>query len=182
MKFIETQIKDLFIIEPEIHIDNRGLFFESFNLSEFHKIGLKYNFIQDNQSFSKYKGTLRGLHFQNAPHTQTKLVRVIRGKVMDVVVDLRKESQTYLKWFSIELSEENHRQLLIPPGFAHGFITLKDNTVFLYKVDNYYNVESDRSIHYADKEIGINWGFQNPIVSDKDKNAPTLRNCDVKFQ
>lgn len=182
MKKIETGIKDLYIIEIDTFGDNRGWFSESFNQEKFNILGFNYNFIQDNHSFSASKHTLRGLHFQLNPKGQTKLVRCTRGKILDVAVDLRKGSPTYLTSFSVELSEENKRQLLIPVGFAHGFLTLTDNVEVQYKVDNLYSKEHDRSIRYDEKSFNIKWNVVNPILSEKDLNAPYLDASDVDFK
>lgn len=181
MKFIKTDIKDLLVIEPNVFGDNRGWFSESYNYDIFIQNGIDNVFIQDNHSFSEQKGILRGLHFQNNPKAQTKLVRCTKGRIWDVAVDLRKSSPTYLKWFGIELTEENHKMLLVPKGFAHGFITLEDNSEVQYKVDNIYDKPSDRSIMYNDLEIGIRWPKVEVVLSDKDKYAPLLKDSDVNF-
>lgn len=181
MKIIETKIKDLFIIEPDVFGDHRGWFSETYNKKKLEELGVKIDFVQDNRSFSANKGTLRGLHFQNSPFAQTKLVSCTKGTVLDVAVDLRKDSVTYKQWVSIELSEHNKKQFLIPKGFAHGFLTLTDNAEFSYKVDNYYDKQSDRSILFNDPEIGVDWNIAEPILSDKDKNAPLLKDCDINF-
>jgi len=154
---------------------------ETYSTVEFEKIGIVADFVQDNHSFSAQKGTLRGLHFQKGEAAQAKLVRCGKGAVLDVAVDLRAGSPTYKKWVAVELSAENKRQLLIPRGFAHAFITISDDVEFLYKADNYYNPEADRNIIWNDKEIGIAWGFKNPIVSEKDAKAPKLCESDVDF-
>ena len=145
------------------------------------ELGLKVDFVQDNHSFSASKGTLRGLHFQLDPKAQTKLVRCTSGRILDVAVDLRKGSPTYKEWVAVELSSDNKRQLLIPKGFAHGFLALTGNVEVQYKVDEYYAPELDRSVRFDDPEIGIHWGIENPILSDKDRNAPLLRDSDVNF-
>lgn len=181
MKVIQTEIKDVLIIEPDILKDNRGWFFESYNKEKFKDASIDINFIQDNHSFSIAKGTLRGLHFQNSPHSQSKLVRCTRGAVLDVAVDLRKNSPTYKKWISAELTEENKKQLFIPKGFAHGFLSLTDNAEFEYKVDNYYNKQSERTVRFDDPEIGIIWGNNNPLLSERDKDAPLLIDCDINL-
>ena len=181
MKVTPTDIKDVLIIEPDIYKDDRGWFFESYNKKNLKALGIDINFIQDNHSMSIKKGTLRGLHFQNAPHTQTKLIRCTRGSVLDVVVDLRKYSLTYKKWVAVELSAENKKQLFIPKGFAHGFLTLTDNIEFEYKIDNYHNKQSERAVRFNDPDIGIDWGNDNPLLLDRDKNAPLLKDCDVKL-
>ena len=182
MNVIKTEIDGVVIIEPKVFGDKRGYFFESYSLKKMQEHGLDYNFVQDNQSFSANKGTLRGIHFQNGDAAQAKLVRVCSGAVLDVAVDLRKGSPTYKKWIAVELSAENKRQLLIPRGFGHGFVTLTDNVEFLYKTDNYYNAEQDRSILWCDEEIGIDWQVKNPIVSEKDAAAPKLSESDVNFK
>jgi len=182
MKITQTTINDLLVIEPNVFGDHRGWFVESYNEKVFKDNGVDVKFRQDNHSYSKQKGVLRGLHFQNDPHAQTKLVRCTRGKIWDVAVDLRKSSTTYLKWFGIELTPENHKMLLVPQGFAHGFITLEENSEVQYKVDNYYNPNTDRSIKYNDLDIGIQWPLKDIILSEKDQNAPLLKNSDVNFK
>ncbi|KKQ28952.1 MAG: hypothetical protein US45_C0064G0001 [Candidatus Nomurabacteria bacterium GW2011_GWA1_37_20] len=181
MKITPTNIKGVSIIELDIFEDARGWFIESYNKKNLAKHGINANFVQDNHSFSKLKGTLRGLHFQNLPHPQAKLTTCTRGAVLDVAVDLRKNSSTYKKWVSVELTEKNKKQLFVPRGFAHGFMTLTDNTEFQYKIDNYYDKESDKSIRFDDPEIGIDWGNENPILSEKDKNAPFLKDSNINF-
>ena len=181
MKVIETEIKDLYMIEPQVFGDNRGWFTESWSQKKMEEAGLFYNFVQDNHSFSALKGTLRGLHFQKGSSSQAKLVRCVRGAVFDVAVDLRKNSKTYKKWVGCILSEENKKQFLIPRGFAHGFLTLTDNVEFVYKADNYYDPQADRNIIWNDEEINIDWGIENPILSEKDKKAPKLSESDVDF-
>jgi dTDP-4-dehydrorhamnose 3,5-epimerase len=170
MKFHKTQLEDLFVIEPTIYEDNRGFFFESFNQKEFNKCVSDVSFVQDNHSKSN-KGVLRGLHYQ-IQHTQGKLVRVIQGSVFDVALDIRELSPTFGKWFGIELSAKNKRQLWIPSGFAHGFLTLEDNTEFLYKTTDFYFPEFEQSILWNDPSIGILWPEINNIqLSQKDKNG-----------
>lgn len=181
MKVVATEIEDLFIIEPQVFGDNRGWFMESWSQKKMEEAGLFYNFVQDNHSFSALKGTLRGLHFQKGSSSQAKLVRCVRGAVLDVAVDLRKNSKTYKKWVGCILSEENKKQFLIPRGFAHGFLTLTDNVEFVYKADNYYDPQADRNIIWNDEEINIEWGIENPILSEKDKKAPKLSESDVDF-
>jgi dTDP-4-dehydrorhamnose 3,5-epimerase len=181
MKVIQTEIKDVLIIEPDVFSDSRGWFFESYNKEKFKGLGINVDFVQDNHSLSAVKGTLRGLHFQNSPHAQAKLVRCVRGAVLDVVVDIRKDSPTYKKWVSVELTGENKKQLFIPRGFAHGFLTLTNEVEFEYKVDNFYNKESERSIRFDDPGIGIDWGIKNPILLDRDAAAPLLKDCDINF-
>jgi len=181
MKIIPTTIKDLLLLEPDVFQDGRGWFIETYNKNNLQTSGVKTDFVQDNRSFSAVKGTLRGLHFQNNPHAQAKLVCCTKGAVLDIAVDLRKDSPTYKQWLAIELTEENKKQLYIPRGFAHGFLTLTDNTEFFYKVDNYYNKQAERSIRFDDPELGIDWGNINPILSEKDKEAPLLKDCDTNF-
>lgn len=181
MKFIKTEIRDLIIVEAVVFGDNRGWFSESYNHEVFTKNNISINFIQDNHSFSASKGVLRGLHFQNNPKAQTKLVRCTKGKIWDVAVDLRKSSPTYLKWYGVELSSENHKMLLIPQGFAHGFITLEDDCEVQYKVDNLYDKTLDRSIKFDDPMIDIKWPKIKLILSEKDMNAPLLKESDVNF-
>ncbi len=168
MQVINTFIEDLVIVQPRFFSDNRGYFFESYNYRDYEKNGLPMRFVQDNISKSQ-KGVLRGLHFQKPPYEQGKLVQVLKGEVLDVAVDLRRESLTYGQHFTIKLNEENKTQLYIPAGFAHGFATLKDETVFAYKCTNYYHKESEDSIYWNDKTLGIDWLIENPIVSDKDQ-------------
>ena len=181
MNFIKTDIPEVVIMEPKVFGDDRGYFVETFRkdkLQEF--IGYKINFCQDNESKSK-KGVLRGLHYQLPPFAQTKLVRVIKGKVLDVAIDIRKSSPTFGKYVAVELSEENKRQLLVPRGFAHGFLTLEDDTIFAYKVDSYYSPECDRGIAYNDKTIGIDWILptEELLLSDKDTKQPKLDEAQV---
>ncbi|MFD0990546.1 dTDP-4-dehydrorhamnose 3,5-epimerase [Mariniflexile jejuense] len=174
----ETKLKGCFILQPKIFNDSRGYFFESFNQEIFNKlINKKTDFIQDNESFSS-KGVLRGLHFQTGDYAQAKLVRVIKGKILDVAVDIRKHSPTFGEHISIELSEENKTQLFIPRGFAHGFVVLEDNTIFSYKCDNFYNKASESGIIYNDKTLKIDWNFSEDklIISEKDKLLPTFQN------
>ena len=180
MKFIETKIPEVIIIEPKVFGDERGYFMETFRQDLFENNIRKINFIQDNESKSK-RGVLRGLHYQLPPFAQSKLVRVIKGKVLDVAVDIRKNSPTFKKYVAVELSEDNKRQLFIPRGFAHGFLVLSEEAIFSYKVDNYYSPEHDRSIRFDDLEIGINWNFpeEELIISEKDKNAPFLKDAEI---
>jgi dTDP-4-dehydrorhamnose 3,5-epimerase len=182
MKITKTDIIDLLVIEPNVFGDHRGWFIETYNHKAFKENGIEIEFIQDNHSYSKQKGVLRGLHFQNEPYAQTKLVRCTRGKIWDVAVDLRKSSTTYLKWFGLELTPQNHKMLLVPRGFAHGFITLEENSEVQYKVDNFYNLETDRSIKYNDFDINITWPLDNRILSEKDLKAPSLKDSDVNFK
>ncbi len=181
MKITNTDLSEVKLIEPQVFGDNRGWFYESYSYEKLKNLGINTVFVQDNRSFSAEKGTLRGIHFQKSPYAQTKLICCTRGKILDVAVDLRKGSPTYLKWISVVLSEENKNMLYIPKGFGHGFVTLTDNVEVLYKVDGYYNKESDRSIRFDDEEIGVEWGVTSPVLSEKDKNAPLLRDSDADF-
>lgn len=181
MKIIDTSIAEVKIIEPAVFGDNRGWFYESYSYEKLKELGIDTVFVQDNRSYSKEKGTLRGIHFQKTPYAQTKLICCTRGRILDVAIDLRKNSPTYLKWFSTELNEDNKRFLYIPKGFGHGFVTLSENVEVLYKVDEYYNAENDRSIRFDDEQMGIEWGIENPILSKKDSDAPLLQDSDVDF-
>jgi len=181
MKVINTAIEGICIIEPQVFEDPRGWFMETYSKEKLAKQGIDTDFIQDNHSFSANRGTIRGLHFQINPKAQAKLVRCTRGRILDVAVDIRKGSPTYKKWVSVELSEENKKQLFIPKGFAHGFATLTDNVEIQYKVDEYYSPENDRSIRFDDPEINVDWGIENPILSEKDMNAPLLKDSDSNF-
>ena len=180
MKFTKLEIPDVILIEPYVYNDDRGYFTETYKQNELDEfLGRSINFCQENETKSSY-GVLRGLHYQLNPHAQTKLVRVTQGAVLDVVVDLRKDSPNFGKHLSVELSENNKRQLLIPDGFAHGFVVLKDNTKFLYRVDNYYNLGSERGIAFNDPELGIDWKLnQNDLkLSKKDSNLPLFNNAE----
>ncbi len=181
MKFTRTAIKDVIIIDPQVHGDDRGYFVETFRqdkLEEF--LGFKVNFCQDNESKSS-RGVIRGLHYQLAPKAQTKLVRVIQGRVLDVAVDIREGSPTFGEYVSVELSATNKRQLFVPRGFAHGFVVLEDDTIFAYKVDNYYSPEEDRGIAFDDTYIGIDWTISRDELnlSAKDTNQPLLKYADL---
>ena len=178
MKVMETDLPGVLIIEPRVFEDERGWFMESYSYRVFKELGIDAVFVQDNHSYSKRKGTLRGIHFQNNPVAQAKLVRCTRGKILDVAVDLRKGSPTYKKWIMVELSEENKRMLFIPKGFGHAFLTLTDDVEVQYKVDQYYSKEHDRSIRWNDPDIGIDWPIEEPILSEKDRNAPFLKDSD----
>ena len=181
MKIINTAIEGVYIIEPQVFEDNRGYFFESYNKQKMDEAGLKYDFIQDNQSMSKY-GTIRGIHFQKGDFAQAKLVRVLEGTVLDVAVDLRKGSKTFGKHVAVELSAENKRQLMIPRGFGHGFVTLTDHVEFLYKADNYYAPEADGGVRWNDPELGIDWGVTDPVLSEKDTKSPFLKDAVTGFE
>ena len=175
MNIIETEIKGVFIIEPKVFSDSRGYFFESFSQREFDSAIGPVTFVQDNQSKSSY-GVVRGLHFQKPPHAQAKLVRVVKGKVLDVAVDMRKNSPTFGKHVAVELSDENHRQVFIPKGFAHGFSVLSEEAVFQYKCDEYYAPESEAAIAWDDKDLNIDWkvSADDVVLSPKDKCHPTF--------
>lgn len=169
MKITRTEIEDLILIQPNVFGDERGYFFESFNEEEWKKhVGGHIRFVQDNESMS-HKGVLRGLHFQKPPYAQGKLIRVVQGSVLDVAVDLRKDSKTYGKIYKVELSAENKKQLYVPEGFAHGFLTLEDNTIFSYKCTNFYNKESEGGLMWNDESLKIDWEIKDPILSEKDK-------------
>lgn len=179
-QFIETKIKDVYIVEPTVYGDHRGYFMETYNEEEFSKAGLKYSFIQDNQSSSQ-KGVLRGLHFQKK-HPQAKLVRVLSGEVFDVAVDLRKDSQTYGQWVGVLLSAQNKKQLLIPRGFAHGFLVVSDYAEFAYKCDDFYHPEDEGGIPYDDVMVGVQWPDVGGIIlSEKDKRHQSLAETKITF-
>ena len=180
MNITKTDIEGLIIIEPQIFKDSRGCFFESWNAKKFKQLGISEDFVQDNQSVSS-KGVLRGLHFQNPPYAQAKLVRVIEGSVLDVAVDLRKNSPTYGMHVSVILSEQNNKSFFIPKGFAHGFLSLEDNSVFNYKCSDYYNKESEGSLLWNDEDLKIDWQIDNPLVSEKDLQADFFKNFKTKF-
>jgi dTDP-4-dehydrorhamnose 3,5-epimerase len=181
MKFTETEIKGVWIISPVVHEDRRGFFLESFLAAEMEAHGLPSCFVQDNHARSKVPGVLRGMHFQKPPKAQSKLIRVVRGSVYDVVVDLRRKSGTYGKWLGLTLSEENREMLFIPKGFAHGYCTLSPDTEFLYKVDEYYSPAHDSGIRWDDPAFGIKWPFANPVISDKDSRLPLLKDIESPF-
>lgn len=181
MNLVKTKLDGVVIIEPDVFGDNRGFFLESWNKKRMEEVGLFYDFVQDNHSFSAVKGTLRGIHFQKGDKAQAKLVRCVRGAVLDVAVDLRKNSSTFKQWEGVVLSEDNKKQLLIPRGFGHAFLTLTDNVEFLYKADNYYAPDADCGIKWNDPDINIIWGIENPILSDKDRVHPLLKELDCLF-
>lgn len=184
-KRIETGIRDLVVIEPTVHGDNRGFFMETYTKRDFEEMGICHEFVQDNHSKSK-KGVLRGFHFQTQ-HAQDKLIRVIKGKVYDAVVDMREGSPTFGKYFGVELSEENKRMFMIPKGFAHGFLSLTDDVEFLYKVTDYYYPGFDSGIIWNDKEVGVEWpfaeyGITEPLLSEKDKLLKTLKEAEITYK
>ena len=179
MKVLETKLEGCYIIEPKIFEDKRGYFFESFNMKQFQELTKsKTTFVQDNESYST-KGVLRGLHYQTGFHAQAKLVRVIKGKVLDIAVDLRQDSKTFGEHVSVEISEENKKQLFVPRGFAHGFIVLSNTAIFSYKCDNYYNKNAEQGIIFNDLDLKIDWYLQEDeyIVSEKDITLPTFKNA-----
>lgn len=182
MEVIKTNIEGVVIIEPRVFKDARGYFFESYSKREFDEKVRPVDFVQDNESMST-KGVIRGLHFQRPPFTQSKLVRCVKGRVLDVAVDIRKDSPTYGKHVAVELSEDNHRQFFVPRGFAHGFAVLSDVAVFQYKCDNYYHPEAEGGISIADKSLGIDWQIDpsNAILSDKDHRHALLNDFDSPF-
>lgn len=183
MEVIKTNIDGVLIIEPKVFGDSRGYFFESFNAKEFaEKTGLDVTFVQDNESMSSY-GVMRGLHFQRPPYSQAKLVRCVRGKVLDVAVDIRKGSPTFGKHVAVELSEDNHRQFFIPKGFAHGFAVLSEKAIFQYKCDEFYHPEADGGISILDESLGIDWQIptEKALLSDKDTKHCLLKDFDSPF-
>ncbi len=180
MEIIQTPIQGLLIIKPRVFADNRGYFYESWNRADFAKAGIHTDFVQDNQSLSQ-RGVLRGLHFQNPPHAQAKLVRVIQGAVLDVAVDIRKDSPTYGQHFSVELTADNKISFLIPAGFAHGFLTLQDNTIFSYKCSALYNKDSEGCLLWNDPSLAIHWNTENPALSEKDLTGSAFRGFNSLF-
>ena len=185
MKVTNLKLEGLKLLDLDRHGDNRGWFEETYNYERYKQAGIDNIFVQDNRSFSSKKGVLRGMHFQKYPYSQAKLVRCTRGKVIDVVVDLRRNSPTYLQYEAVELSEDKVQQLFVPQGFAHGFYCLSDDVIFEYKVDNVYSKENERSINYLDPKLGINWNEilkgETPILSEKDKNAKFYDEIDCNF-
>lgn len=181
MKITKTKLDGVVVIEPDVFGDNRGFFMESWNKKKMEEAGLFYDFVQDNHSKSTVKGTIRGIHFQKGDKAQAKLVRCVKGAVLDVAVDLRKNSPTFKQWVGVELSEENKKQLLIPRGFGHGFVTLTDDVEFLYKADNYYAPEADAGIRWNDPDIGVEWDIEKPILSEKDRKNPFLKDSKELF-
>ncbi len=182
MKVTATEIKDVLVIEPDVHEDGRGYFYESYNQNEFDRLVGNVRFVQDNQSYSKY-GVIRGLHYQLPPHAQSKLVRVVTGRILDVAVDIRKGSPTYGRHAAVELSAENRRQLFIPKGFAHGFSVLSAEALVLYKCDDFYAPESARCISWNDPALGIDWKTVpgEPLLSEQDSRSPALRESEIPF-
>jgi dTDP-4-dehydrorhamnose 3,5-epimerase len=182
MKITETELKGAYILEPDVFGDARGWFMETYTKKKLPEELQKIDFVQDNHSFSSQKGVIRGLHCQKDPFCQTKLIRVTKGAVYDVIVDVRHGSPTYKKWIKVLLTADNKKQLWIPKGFLHGFVTLTDEVEFQYKVDNYYSKECDRSVKFNDPEFGVDWGTDNPLISDKDRNAPLYKDSDLEFK
>lgn len=182
MEFIETGLKDCFLIKPVVHRDERGFFVESYSEREFTKAGINCKFIQDNHSLSVTPGVLRGLHFQKPPHAQTKLVRATKGAILDVAVDLRLSSATFGQWRAFELTESNFHMLYVPAGFAHGFCTLVPNTEVQYKVDAFYAPESDSGIRWDDPTISVKWPIANPVLSAKDQKLPFFKESESPFK
>lgn len=181
MDVIQTKLDGVYILLPKVFGDHRGWFMESWSRRTMEEAGLFYDFVQDNHSMSAVRGTLRGIHFQRGDKAQAKLVRCVRGAVLDVSVDLRHDSPTYRQWVAVELSGENRKQLLIPRGFGHGFVTLTDDVEFLYKADQYYAPEADGGIRWNDPDIGVDWGVDQPILSEKDKKNPFLKELEPVF-
>ena len=179
MKIIQSTLSEVVLIEPDVMVDHRGFFLESYNSQKMKQIGISEHFVQDNQSLSIESGTIRGLHYQLHPKAQTKLVRVLAGEIFDVVVDIRKDSPTFGQWEGFILNETNKLQLLVPKGFAHGFCTLTPNTQVFYKVDEHYSRELDRGIRWDDPRIGIKWPVSNPILSEKDLTNPLLEDAEL---
>lgn len=181
MKLIPSKLSDAFLVEPKVFEDARGFFMESYSRRAFEEHGIDITFVQDNHSLSRAQGVLRGLHFQRPPHAQCKLLRVTRGAVYDVIVDLRKDSATFGAWEGFELSEENRRMLLVPKGFAHGFCTVRPDTEVMYKVDEFYMPAHDSGILWNDPEIGIRWPVESPVLSEKDRKLPRMAEIETPF-
>ncbi len=181
MDIEKTQIDGAVVLTPKIFGDNRGWFMESYSKRTLEEAGIFDEFIQDNRSFSAEKGTLRGLHCQTEPMAQAKLLTCLKGEILDIAVDIRKGSPTYMKWVGVKLSEENKKMFYIPAGCLHGFVTLTDNVEVMYKVNNFYSPENDRSVRFDDPALGVEWGVSNPVLSQKDLNAPLLCDSDVEF-
>ena len=182
MQITETILQEVKIIEPDVISDERGFFYECYSYTKLADSGIGDIFIQDNHSLSLKAGTLRGLHFQRDPHAQAKIIRCTRGRILDVAVDIRAGSPAYCRWISVELSSENFKQIYIPAGFAHGFLTLTDDVEIQYKASGYYAPDHDRAIRWNDPAIGVDWGIENPILSEKDRIAPLLKDSDNSFK
>jgi len=181
LNIIDLGLSGVKLLEPKVFGDFRGWYSETYSTRTMQQFGLDMIFVQDNHAYTIKKGTIRGIHFQNNPLAQTKLIRCTSGNVLDIVVDLRKGSPTYKQWLKVLLEAGKHQQLLIPAGFGHGYLTLTDNTEILYKVDALYSPELDRAIAWNDPDIAIDWGIEDPILSEKDRNASFLKNSDVNF-
>ena len=178
---VKTELDGAIIVEPLVHGDSRGWFYESYSKKKYEELGIEADFVQDNRSYSAQKGILRGLHCQLDPFAQAKLITCTKGAILDVAVDIREGSPTYMKWVKVELSAENKKQFFIPRGFLHGFVTLTDEVEVMYKTDNYYEPSADRSIAFNDPAFSIYWGVEAPVLSAKDSSAPLLKDSDVKF-
>lgn len=181
LKAVKTKLDGAIIVEPLIHGDARGWFYESYSKNKYEQLGITADFVQDNRSYSATKGVLRGLHCQLEPFAQAKLITCTKGRILDIAVDIRQGSPTFGQWVSVELSAENKKQFFIPRGFLHGFVTLTDEVEVMYKADNYYEPSADRSIAFNDPCFSIDWGTDEPILSAKDSNAPLLSDSDVSF-
>lgn len=181
MNVTKLEIQDVLVIEPVVYNDFRGYFYESYSRRTLEQAGITAQFVQDNHLMSLKKGTIRGIHFQNDPMSQAKLLRCTKGRIMDYAVDLRRGSPTYKKWVSVELSADNKKQIFIPKGFGHACISLEDDTEVQYKVDAFFSPENDRSIAWNDPELAVDWGTDTVIVSEKDASAPLLKDCDINF-
>ena len=181
MQIVKTIFESVHLIKPNLFEDNRGVFFESYQKEKLKQLGIDKDFIQDNHSYSKEAGTIRGMHFQSPPNAQTKFIRVLRGSIKNYFVDIRKNSPTFKKFDYVELSSENKLLLYLPVGFANGFITLVNNCEILYKVDNYYAPDSDKSFAYNDSEINIDWNISSPVLSERDSKAPLFSKVDTPF-
>lgn len=181
MELLKTALTGVYLVEPQVFGDHRGFFMESWSRRAFSEAGLDYDFVQDNHSRSTVKGTLRGIHFQRGEYAQAKLVRCVRGAMLDVAVDLRRSSPDYGRWVAVELSAENHRQLLLPRGFGHGFVTLTDAVEVLYKADSPYAPEAEGGVRWNDPDLAIDWGVTAPVLSAKDEALPRLKDADAGF-
>lgn len=181
MKCVETELNGVFVIEPKLIADNRGFFMECWVRRDLAELGIDIDFVQDNHSLSRHKGTIRGLHYQLEPKAQSKLVRVVTGAIVNFVVDIRQGSPNFGKWVAVELSAANHKQLFIPKGFANGYCTLEADTEVCYKVDEYYAPQLDRAILYSDPDLGIAWPTDDPVLSDRDRNAPPFNKAENNF-
>jgi len=181
MKITQLELEGVLLLEPQYFEDYRGYYCETYSKRTLEKEGVSIVFVQDSHALSIKKGTVRGIHFQINPKAQTKLVRCVRGALLDIAVDLRKNSPTYKKWISVELSETNRKQLLLPKGYGHAYVTLTDNCEFVYKVDEFYEPAYERSVLWNDPELNINWGIKDIIASPKDMKAPLLKDCDINF-